>query len=78
MELPVVVRGTFANKAFLPEEPLPDVEGRAELIIHVHRSEESPGTPSSILDVLGKAERLRSAEDLDAQLEEERSAWGDE
>ena len=31
----------------------------------------------SIHDAFGKAERLRTAEDLDAQLAEERAAWGD-
>jgi hypothetical protein len=32
----------------------------------------------SIYDAFGKAEHLRTAEDLDAQLAEERAAWGDE
>jgi hypothetical protein len=32
----------------------------------------------SIYDVFGKARLLRTAEDLDAQLDEERTAWGDE
>lgn len=76
MGLPLVVRGTFTNKAFVPEEPLPDVEGRAELIIHARNPEASAGEPPSIFEVLGKAAHLRSASDLDAQLEEERSAWG--
>jgi len=77
MDLPFVIRGTFANKAFVPEDPLPDVEGRAELIVYARTPEVAPGTRPSIYDVLGKAERLRSAEDIDGQLEEERAAWGD-
>ena len=32
----------------------------------------------SIFDAFGKAEHPRTAEDLDAQLAEERAAWGDE
>jgi hypothetical protein len=32
----------------------------------------------SIDDAFGKAEHPRTAEDLDAQLAEERAAWGDE
>ena len=34
MESLVVIRGAFINKAFVPEEPLPEIEGRAELIVH--------------------------------------------
>lgn len=77
MESLVVIRGAFVNKAFVPEGPLPEVEGRAELIVHT----QTPGNVSterpSIYDVLGKAQRLRSAEDIDAQLEEERASWGE-
>jgi hypothetical protein len=77
MESAVIIRGTFVNKAFVPEEPLPDVEGRAELIVYAQSPEGAAHARPSIYDVFGKAERLRSAEDLDAQLEEERAAWGD-
>jgi hypothetical protein len=76
MESLVIVRGMFANQAFVPEGTLPEVEGRAELIIHT-QSPETPAERPSIYDVLGQAKRLRSAADLDAQLEEERAAWGD-
>jgi len=77
MDSPFVIRGTFANKAFVPEDPLPDVEGRAELIVYARAPEAAPGTRPSIDDLLGKAQRLRSAEDMDAQLDQERAAWGD-
>ena len=71
---PVIIRGTFSNKTFVPADPLPDAEGPAELIVHV----QSPkAARPSIYDVFGKAKDLRTAEDIDAQLEEERAAWGD-
>jgi hypothetical protein len=74
MDAPVVIRGTFSNKTFVPLEPLPEAEGPAELIVHA----EAPKAPRhSILDAFGAAEHLRTAKDLDAQLAEERAAWDD-
>lgn len=77
MDSPVVIRGAFVNKAFVPEEPLPDVEGRAELIVYAKTPADAGLGRLSIFDVFGKAKRLRSAADIDAQLEEERSSWDD-
>jgi len=74
MDSPVVIRGTFVNKIFVPADPLPEAEGPAELIVHVQPPKDAR---PSIYDAFGKAERPRTAEDLDAQLEDERSAWGD-
>ena len=69
---PIIIRGTFSNKTFVPTDPLPEAEGPAELIVHV----ESPkDTRPSIYDAFGKAREPRTAEDLDAQLEEERATW---
>ncbi len=70
---PVIIRGTFSNKTFVPADPLPEAEGPAELIVHVQSSKDSQ---PSIYDAFGKAKQPRTAEDLDAQLEEERAAWG--
>jgi hypothetical protein len=74
MDSPVIIRGTFFNKTFVHAEALPEAEGPAELIVHVQPP--SAGRPS-IYDAFGKAKQLRTAEDLDAQLDEERAAWGD-
>jgi hypothetical protein len=74
MDSPVVIRGTFFNKTFVPTDPLPEAEGPAELIVHAQSSKEPR---HSICDAFGTAEHLRTAEDLDAQLAEERAAWGD-
>jgi hypothetical protein len=75
MDSPVIIRGTFFNKTFVPADPLPEAEGPAELIVHVQAPKESR---PSIYDSFGKAKRLRTAEELDARLAEERAAWGDE
>lgn len=74
MDSPVVIRGTFFNKVFVPSDPLPEAEGPAELVVHVEASSEPQ---HSIFDAFGKAEHLRTAKDLDAQLAKERAAWGD-
>ena len=68
----VIIRGTFSNKTFVPTDPLPEAEGPAELIVHVQSPKDAR---PSIYDAFGKAKEPRTAEDLDAQLEEERAAW---
>jgi hypothetical protein len=74
MDLPVIIRGMFSNKVFVPTDPLPEAEGPAELIVHAQTPRASR---HSIYDAFGKAAQPRTAEDLDAQLAEERAAWGD-
>ena len=68
----VIIRGTFSNKTFVPTDPLPEAEGPAELIVHVQSPKDAR---PSIYDAFGKAKEPRTAEDLAAQLEEERAAW---
>ena len=61
----LIVRGRYVDHAFIPEGQLPDAEGAAELII----TPQSPRTPAaSVFDLFGKAPRLRSAEDIAAQI----------
>ncbi len=71
----LVIRGRYQNQTFVPDEPMPLVEGRAELIVFPAAAR--PNVPPSIFDLFGKAPRLRSAEDIDAQVREEREAWGE-
>lgn len=71
----IVIRGRYAGGAFVPDEPMPAVEGTAELIVFP-ASSESKAVPS-IFDLFGRADRLRSAADIDAQIREEREVWGD-
>ena len=68
MNTPVIIRGTFTNQVFVPEGPMPKVEGRAELIVYRQSANEISQPCPSIFDCFGKAEPLRSAEDIDAQL----------
>ena len=44
----------------------------------VGESEPATGPRHSISEAFGRAKNLRTAEDLDAQLAEERAAWDDE
>lgn len=37
MDSPVIIRRMFANKTFVPAEPLPEAEGPAELIVHAQK-----------------------------------------
>jgi hypothetical protein len=73
MEEALIVRGRYVDRTFIPDGPLPETEGMAELII----------TPTnrlpavSLFDLIGKSSSLRSAEDIAAQLDAERAAWGE-
>lgn len=73
MSEPLVVRGRYSGHTFIPDEPLPDAEGSAELII----TPRAPGPVGSVFDLFGKAPLLRSAEDIAAQVREERDGWGE-
>jgi hypothetical protein len=72
MSQTVVVRGRYAGKTFIPDDPLPDAEGVAELVI-------SPATSArgSIADAFGTALVLRSGDDILAQVRADRDEWGD-
>jgi hypothetical protein len=74
----IVVRGTYAGQVFIPGEPMPLVEGSAELIVFPRANPQPSAPPLSIFDLFGKAPILRSAEDIEAQVREEREAWGEE
>jgi hypothetical protein len=73
MSVILVVRGRYSDRQFVPDGPLPEAEGRAELVI-------TPGEPvhrGSIADAFGKARVLRTGEDIAAQVRAERDDWGD-
>jgi len=62
----------------VPDEPIPDIDGPAELIIYPAVAAQCGASLTrSVFDFIGKALEPRSAEDLDAQLREEREAWND-
>ena len=74
----LIIHGKVRDQVFVPDEPMPDIEGPAELIVHLVADPRpgALGTPS-VFDFIGKASEPRSAEDIDAQLREERDAWND-
>ncbi len=76
MRGPLVIHGKIVNKSFISDDPMPDVEAPAELIVYAPAGNETRRR-NSMFDVFGKARRLRSAEELDAQLREERNAWNE-
>jgi hypothetical protein len=73
----VVIRGRYVGQRFIPDEPLPTVEGAAELIVFVGATPSSPTPPRSIFDLFGKAATLRTGEDIAEQIREERDGWGE-
>ena len=73
MEQTLTVRGRYVGRTFIPDGPLPDEEGTAELVITPTR----PKDRGSIADAFGTASVLRSGEDILAQVRAERDEWGD-
>jgi len=73
MEQTLTVRGRYVGRTFIPDGPLPDEEGTAELIITPTRL----GARGSIADAFGRAPVLRSGDDILAQVRAERDEWGD-
>jgi hypothetical protein len=77
MDTAIVIHGIISDRQFISNEPMPDVEGTAELIVYPKDAAREKKSEASIFDLFGKAEHLRSGEDIDAQIREEREAWGD-
>ena len=73
MQKTLIVRGRYAGRTFIPEGPLPDAEGPAELVITPSR----PNGRGSVADAFGTAPVLRSGDDILAQVRAERDEWGD-
>jgi hypothetical protein len=74
MSEPLIIRGRYLDHTFIPDGDLPDAEGVAELIITPHSPTKSP---QSVFDLFGKANCLRSAEDIAKQVQEQHEEWGD-
>ena len=73
MEQALIVRGRYAGRTFIPDGPLPDEEGAAELII----TPTPPRARGSVADAFGSAPVLRTGDDILAQVRAERDEWGD-
>lgn len=73
MDQTLIVRGRYVNQTFIPEGPLPDAEGAAQLVI----TPIPPRARGSVADAFGAASMLRSGDDILAQMRAERDEWGD-
>lgn len=73
MEQILTVRGRYVGRTFIPDGPLPDAEGKAELVI----TTTSPQTRGSVADAFGRATVLRSGDDILAQVRADRDEWGE-
>jgi hypothetical protein len=73
MDQTLIVRGRYVGRTFIPDGPLPDAEGPAELVI----TPSQPPAHGSIADAFGAAPVLRSGDDILAQVRAERDEWGD-
>jgi hypothetical protein len=73
MTQPLTVHGRYAGRTFIPDGPLPDAEGTAELVITPNQ----PQPRGSVADVFGSAPVLRSGNDILAQVRAERDEWGE-
>jgi len=71
MDNRLIVRGRYVGQTFIPDSPLPQAEGTAQLII-------TP-TPScvrgSIAEAFGSATVLRTGADILAQVRADRDEW---
>ena len=69
----LTVRGRYAGRTFIPDGPLPDEEGTAELVI----TPTLPRTRGSVSDAFGTAPVLRSGDDILVQVRADRDEWGE-
>lgn len=73
MEQTLIVRGRYAGREFIPDGPLPDAEGVAELVITLAPTRGG----GSVGDAFGTATILRSGDDILVQVRAGRDEWGD-
>ena len=73
MSQTLIIHGRYVGRTFIPDSPLPDAEGPAELVITPIR----PQARWSVADSFGTAPVLRSGDDILVQVRAERDEWGD-
>jgi hypothetical protein len=73
MSRTVIIHGRYVDRNFIPDGPLPEIDGEAELII----TPATFTTRRSIADAFGMAPVLRSGDDILAQVQSERDVWGE-
>jgi len=73
MSQSLTVRGRYAGRTFIPDGPLPDAEGAAELVI----TPTPPVARGSVAEAFGTAPVLRAGDDILAHVRADRDEWGD-
>jgi len=73
MSQSLTVRGRYAGRTFIPDGPLPDAEGAAELVI----TPPPPVARGSVAEAFGTAPVLRAGDDILAHVRADRDEWGD-
>ena len=73
MNQPLIVHGRYVGRTFIPDGPLPDAEGLAELVI----TPTVPKTSGSIAEAFGTVPVLRSSDEILAEIKADRDEWGD-
>ena len=71
MNQPLIVSGRYACGVFVPDGPLPDAEGSAQLVI----TPASNPARGSVADAFGTASVLRAGDEILAQIRAERDEW---
>lgn len=71
MNQPLIIRGRYIDHTFIPDGPLPDAEGTAQLVI----TPTVPNASGSIADAFGTAPILRSGDDILTQVNSDREEW---
>ena len=73
MDQTLIVRGRYSGRTFIPDDPLPDAEGPAELVI----TPAGAGVRGSVADAFGAAPVRRSGDDILAQVRADLDEWVD-
>lgn len=73
MSQTLIIRGRYTDRTFIPDGPLPDTEGAAELVI----TPTGARSVGSVADAFGAAPTLRSGDDILALVRADRDEWGD-
>ena len=73
MTQPLKIHGRYSGRTFIPDGPLPDTEGTAELVI----TPMLPPARGSVAEAFGRAAVLRSGDEILDQVRKDRDEWGD-
>ncbi len=66
----IVIRGHYADHQFIPQDPLPNIEGEASLVIHPETAK-----TGSMFELFGKAAVLRTEEEISREIAKDRMEW---